>query len=136
MIISVTQELLPLGASLQRRSQEVGRHVGQLSGVSVAVDGSLQHVVTAHLLRHVVLRLPHTHEQLVSHTSTPHRAAVLLRCAAQYLGSAVASARALRMKLHQRLERSQRLLQLTLMETTHGERNAQNINIMDHFNSS
>lgn len=40
--------------------------------------------------------------------------AVPAHCAVQYLGFPVASAGALRMLLHQRLKRSQRLLQLTL----------------------
>lgn len=57
----VTEELLPLGPPLQRRSQKVGRGVGQLGGLSVGVDGLLQHVVTAQLLGQAVLRLSTGH---------------------------------------------------------------------------
>lgn len=59
---AVTQELLPLSPPLQRRSQEVSGGVGELGGLPVGVDGLLQHVVTAQLLRQAVLRLSTGHE--------------------------------------------------------------------------
>lgn len=55
--LGLTQELLPLGPPPQRRPQEVGRGVRELGRLSVAADGSLQHVVAAQLLSQVVLRL-------------------------------------------------------------------------------
>lgn len=55
--MSITEELLPLGASLERSPQEVRGHVGQLCSLSVRVDGFLQQVITALLLCKVVLSL-------------------------------------------------------------------------------
>jgi len=56
-VVFPTQELLPLGPSLERRPQEVRGHVGELRCVSVAADGRQQQLVAALLLSQVVLRL-------------------------------------------------------------------------------
>ncbi len=64
--VSGTQELLPLSPSLQCSSQEVRGHIRELGSFSVAVDGFLQHVVTAQPLSQVVLCLPHTHTLLLN----------------------------------------------------------------------
>lgn len=56
----VTEELLPLSSSFQSSSQEVRGHVWQLGDLSVGVNGLLQQVVAALLLRPVVLCLLET----------------------------------------------------------------------------
>lgn len=105
-----TQELLPLGPPLQSGSQQVRGRIRQLGGLSVRVDGSLQQVVAAQLLRQVVLCLREKHAVT---DRSPTRAAAAAS-AGTYLSLPVARAGALRVLADQGVKRLQGLLQLPL----------------------